>query len=249
MSYVIAHRGASFDAPENTLAAFRLAWEQGADGIEGDFMLSADGQIVCLHDLDTQRLTGEMRIVKQSSLVELQSLDVGRWKGDHWQLEQIPTLTEVFAAVPAGKKIVAELKDGPEIVEPFAEALAASTFDCRDALIISLVDETIAECKRQLPHIKRHWLSGYKQDEHNHWRPTADEVIATIERVGAAGFGSMAMPEHFDGDFIHKLRTAGIDEFHVWTVDDPDVARFYANLCAWGITTNRPELVRRELES
>ncbi len=49
---IVAHRGASYDAPENTLAAFRLAWEQGADAIEGDFFLTSDGQILCLHDKD-----------------------------------------------------------------------------------------------------------------------------------------------------------------------------------------------------
>jgi glycerophosphoryl diester phosphodiesterase len=209
-------------------------------------MLTADGQIVCFHDLDTQRLTGEKRIVKESTLAELQSLDIGRWKGGRWLGEMIPTLADILASIPRGKKFVAELKDGPEIVEPFAAVLAQSDFECQDILIISLVDETIAECRRQLPHIKSHWLSGYKQ-EHNHWRPTADEVIATIERVGAAGFGSLALPEHFDADFVGKLRAAGIDEFHVWTVDDPEVARFYAHLGAWGITTNRPDFIRKEL--
>ncbi len=248
MSYIIAHRGASFDAPENTLAAFRLAWEQGADGIEGDFMLSADGQIVCFHDLDTQRLAGEKHIIKESTFAKLQSLDIGRWKGDRWRGERIPTLAEVLAEIPAGKKFVAELKEGPEIVEPFADVLATSTLDCEDTLIISLVDETVAECKRQLPLLKLHWLSNYKRDEHSDWRPTAAEVIATIKRVGAAGFGSLASPEHFDAAFVEQLRAAGIDEFHVWTVDDPDEARFYAGLGAWGITTNRPSLIREELE-
>jgi len=66
--------------------------------------------------------------------------------------------------------------------------------------------------------------------------------------VGAAGFGSLASPEHFDAAFVEQLRVVGIDEFHVWTVDDPEVARFYAELGAWGITTNRPALIRKELD-
>jgi glycerophosphoryl diester phosphodiesterase len=249
MSHIIAHRGASFDAPENTLASFRLAWEQGADCIEGDFMLTADGEIVCFHDRDAQRLAGDPRIVRQSTLAELRSLDVGRWKGERWQGEQIPTLEEVIGVIPAGKKFVVELKDEPDIVEPFGRAIAALDFNPDDLLVITLVDETAAECRRQLPHLKQHWLSGYKQDERGHWRPTADEVIATIERVGAAGFGSLAKPDHFDAEFIGKLQAAGLDEFHVWTVDDPDVARFYAELGAWGITTNRPEFIRQSLAS
>ncbi len=248
MTYIIAHRGASFDAPENTLAAFRLAWEQGADGIEGDFMLSADGRIVCFHDADTKRVAGEMRVVKEASFAVLKQLDVGRWQGERWHGERIASLEEVLAVVPNGKKVVIELKDGPEIVGPLAAVLARATIASGNILIISLVDETIAECKRQLPHIKWHWLSRYKQDDNGRWRPTADEVIATIQRVGAAGFGSLSLPEHFDAEFVRKLQAAGIDEFHVWTVDDPDVAQFYKRLAAWGITTNRPGYIRKALE-
>jgi glycerophosphoryl diester phosphodiesterase len=74
-----------------------------------------------------------------------------------------------------------------------------------------------------------------------------DEVIATIQRVGAAGFGSQSNPEHFDAEFVRQLQAAGIDQFHVWTVDDPEVARFYERLGACGITTNRPGFMRAEL--
>jgi glycerophosphoryl diester phosphodiesterase len=189
-----------------------------------------------------------MHVVKETSFAELQQLDVGLWKGERWHGELIASLDEVLAVVPNGKKVVIELKDGPEIVTPLAAVLARASIASENILIISLVDETIVECKQQLPHIKWHWLSGYKQDENGGWRPTADEVIATIRRVGAAGFGSLSLPEHFDAEFVRKLRAAGIDEFHVWTVDDPAVARFYEGLEAWGITTNRPEFIRKSLE-
>lgn len=249
MATIIAHRGASFDAPENTLAAFRLAWEQEADGIEGDFMLTADGRIVCFHDVDAKRIAGAPLVVKETSLARLAQLDVGRWKGDRWNGERIATLAEVLEVIPAGKRFVIELKDGPEIVEPLARILTESKIPAEKLLIISLIDATIAECKRQLPHVSWHWLSGYKQDDHGAWRPTADEVIATIQELGATGFGSLAKPDHFDAAFVEKLRAAGIPEFHVWTVDDPDVARFYAGLGAWGITTNRPAFIRAALRN
>ncbi len=100
---VIAHRGASFNAPENTLAAFRLAWQQGADGIEGDFYLTDDGEIVCLHDSDTGR-TGDRKLsVGQSTLEQLRTVDVGISKGEKFRGERIPTLAEVLAVVPAGQ--------------------------------------------------------------------------------------------------------------------------------------------------
>ena len=104
MSLIIAHRGASADAPENTLAAFRLAWQQGADGIEGDFRLTSDGRIVCFHDDDTARVAGISLIVEETPLTKLRTLDVGAWKGKPWQGERIASLEEVLAEVPAGKQ-------------------------------------------------------------------------------------------------------------------------------------------------
>src|SRR6185369_848081 len=88
---LIAHRGASRDAPENTLAAFRLAWQQGADGIEADFRLTRDGRVVCLHDASTGRTAGVDLAVAEASLEELKRLDVGGWKGARWAGERIPT--------------------------------------------------------------------------------------------------------------------------------------------------------------
>ncbi|MFV2065815.1 MAG: glycerophosphodiester phosphodiesterase family protein, partial [Pirellulales bacterium] len=97
---IVGHRGASHDAPENTLAAFQLAWQRGADGVEGDFYLTSDGHIVCIHDADTERVAGEKLIVAESTLADLRQLDVGAWKGERWRGEKIPTLEEVLATVP-----------------------------------------------------------------------------------------------------------------------------------------------------
>lgn len=74
---IVAHRGASFDAPENTLAAFNLAWEQGADAIEGDFYLTADQQIACIHDKTTKRTAGVELKVADSTLDQLRELEYG----------------------------------------------------------------------------------------------------------------------------------------------------------------------------
>ena len=115
---LVAHRGTSHEAPENTVAAFRLAWEQGADAIEGDFYLSKDQQIVCIHDETTKRTSGEDRVVSECTLDELRRLDVGKWKHPRFEGERISTLAEVLRTVPDGKQIFIEIKCGPEIV-PF----------------------------------------------------------------------------------------------------------------------------------
>ena len=74
---IVAHRGASFDAPENILSAFKLASEQGADAIEGVVLLTKDNQIVCIHDKTTKRLSDQNLVVAESSLEQLKTLDVG----------------------------------------------------------------------------------------------------------------------------------------------------------------------------
>jgi len=86
---IIAHRGASAHAPENTLTAFQLALDQGADGIELDVMLSKDGQLVVIHDETVDRTTNGTGKVAEMDLVELKVLDAG-------QGESLPTLPEVF---------------------------------------------------------------------------------------------------------------------------------------------------------
>ncbi len=97
---IVAHRGASYDAPENTLAAFELAWQQGSDGVEGDFYLTADGKIVCIHDRDTQRTGGQKLAVEQSTLSQLRSLEYGGWKDAKYKGEPIPTFEQVLKTVP-----------------------------------------------------------------------------------------------------------------------------------------------------
>src|SRR4051812_25831913 len=80
---IVGHRGASHAAPENTLPAMRLAFEEGADSLEADFWLTRDERVVCLHDADTRRTAPDqpVRRVQESTLAQLRELDVGAWKG------------------------------------------------------------------------------------------------------------------------------------------------------------------------
>jgi glycerophosphoryl diester phosphodiesterase len=245
----VAHRGASHDAPENTLAAFRLAWQQGADGIEGDFYLSSDGRVVCIHDKDTQRVAGVKHVVSETSFETLRTLDVGAWKDPQWQGERVPTLEEVIATVPQGRKLVIELKTGPEIVEPMLQIVDASTLELAQIVVISFQAETIAEVERLRPAIRTHWLTNYKEQSPGKWQPTVDQVAATVRRIGADGLGTEARTAVVDEAFIARFRELATDEFHVWTVDNAGVARTYRDLGAWGITTNRPGWLRERLSA
>lgn len=245
---IIAHRGASHDAPENSLSAFKLAIEQVADGFEADFYLTSDGKIACFHDKDTERIAGKKLLIVKTPLAELQSLDVGSWKGPRWKGEQMPTMAEVLAAVPRGKLVFLELKSSVEIVGPMKKVIEASSLDPKQIVIISFHADAIAECKKQLPHIKALWLCRY-EEKNGRMEPGVEEVAATFKRIRADGLNSQAVPEHVDEAFIKRLRELGCDEFSVWTVDDPKVADFYKRLGAWAITTNRPEWLRKQLKA
>jgi glycerophosphoryl diester phosphodiesterase len=244
---IIAHRGASHDAPENTLSAFKLAISQGADGFEADFYLGKDGHVVCLHDADTKRVAGKKLLAKEAPFEELRLLDVGSWKGPQWKGERMPTLEEVLAAVPEGKKIFIELKSSREVVGPMVKILAASKLSPEQVVVISFHADAIAECKKQLPHVKALWLCGMKKKKDGTPPPTAELVASTLQRIGADGLDAEGVPEYFNSAFIEHLRQLGCREFHVWTIDDPQVADFYARLGAASITTNRPGWLRKEM--
>lgn len=246
---ITGHRGASHDAPENTLAAFNLAWEQGADAIEGDFYLTADSQIVCIHDADTLRTAGIKKIVAHSTLAELQTLDAGIWKDSRFKGERIPTFAEVLQSIPAGKMFVIELKTDPTIVPILEQELKRLQPDPASLLIIAFNADTIAACKQAFPEIKAHWLTGFKRTNGlGPWGPRASQIIETVTRTGADGVGLKGERAVIDNSFIDQLASGGVNDFHVWTIDSPADAQYFQQLGASGITTNRPAFIRQSLQ-
>jgi glycerophosphoryl diester phosphodiesterase len=247
---IVGHRGASYDAPENTVAAFRLAWEQNADGIEGDFYVTQDQQVVCIHDADTKRTAGRKLDVAKSTLAELRELEYGEWKDKEFKGEPIPTFADVMDCVPAGKLFVIELKTGPEIVMPLKAEIERLKPDLKNLLIIAFRKDTIMAVKRELPLIRTHWLTGYKKDEATGVvHPTREEVAEALKSTGADGLGTQSNRDVVTPEFIAGLKSQGMKEFHVWTVDKPDDARYFMELGAVGITTNRPAFIRAALEA
>ncbi len=243
---IIAHRGASYDAPENTLAAFTLAWEQGADGIEGDFYLTKDGEIVCMHDDTAKRTAGKTLKLAEATLAELRELDAGSWKGPQWKGTRIPTLDEVLATVPKGRRIFIEVKCGPEILPALEKALARSKLGGEQVVVISFSTAVIAETKRRLPRLKAFWLTDFKTDkETGIVSPSVEQVLATLEKTGADGVDCRAKA-NVDEPFMKALRGAR-KEVHAWTVDDEPTARRLRDLGIDSLTTNRPGWLRQQL--
>lgn len=235
--YIVAHRGASKDAPENTRPAFKLAWEQGADAIEGDFYLTKDGRIVCIHDANTERVAGTNLVIATSSFAELRSLDVGRWKGERYQGTVIPSAEEVFALVPAGKGIYVEIKCGPEIVPEILKILKRSGLKDQQVTFICFKKEVIHELKRVAPQFRAFWLCSLKRDKEQNITPTIEQALATLREIKADGFSSSL--RDLSDDYVKGIIAAGF-EWHVWTVDDPEAAKRCVRLGAKSITTNVP---------
>jgi len=241
---IVAHRGASFDAPENTLAAFRLAWEQGADAIEGDFRLTRDGQIICIHDKTTKRITGVERVVAESTFDELRALDAGAWKGQQFAGEKLPTLDEVLALVPDDKAIYIEVKCGPEILPALAKSLRRRALPPGQTPAIAFDEEVVIAVRERLPDVPVYWLSSYKQNKATGaWSPRIESILATLKRTHAHGFGTKAQRGVVDAVFVRRLRDAGM-WLNAWTVDEPADIRWIVDLGFDAVTTNRPGFVR-----
>lgn len=242
--FLVAHRGASADAPENTLPAFELAWKQGADAVEGDFRLTKDGHIVCIHDKDAEKVAGKKVVVAQSTLAELKKLDVGSWKDPKFKDTRIPTLWEVLATVPAGKQIYIEVKTGSEMVAPLQKELAKSSLKREQIVVISFDANFVTAWKKAQPDCRTMLIVSHSR---KHWglSPSADKTLALLKRTGADGLSSNTH-RAVDSQFVRRLRGAGY-EHHVWTVNDTKTAQRFQGYGTLSITTDRPGTLRKEL--
>ncbi|MEM6551433.1 MAG: glycerophosphodiester phosphodiesterase [Planctomycetota bacterium] len=250
---IVAHRGASHDAPENTLAAFRLAWEHKADVVECDVWLTANQQIVCLHDKTVGRTTGQAKgtgpSVTASTLEDLQALDVGAWKHERFRGETIPRLADALAIVPKHGRVFIEIKDSARIIPHLARVIADAKLRPEQITVLSFDVRVIAASKITMPDIAAHWLTGFKIDKQTN-TPTLslDAVLATLALTGADGLGARALPDHLNADFVTALKASGY-AVGVWTINDPNTARFYARLGVDAITTDRPAWLRLQLNA
>ena len=240
---IVAHRGASRDAPENTISAFKLAWKQGADAIEGDFYLTKDGHIVCIHDRNTKRVSGRNLVVSKSTLAELRKLDVGVYRGKDFKGSVIPTIAEVFSTIPKKKKIYIEIKCGIEIIPILLEEIKKSGLKPKQIVIICFNKKVIQELKVKTPKYKAFWLSSFKTDKSGKTIPSLETVLKTLKQVKADGVSSN---RSITESFVKGIKKHGY-EWHVWTVDDLKTAKRCKKWGARSITTNVPGYIRKNL--
>ncbi|MGD9900537.1 MAG: glycerophosphodiester phosphodiesterase, partial [Calditrichaceae bacterium] len=237
---IIAHRGASHIAPENTLAAVRLAWEANADAIEVDVHLSKDNVIVVIHDENTLRTGGRNAFVADQTLDELKQLDFGVYKDKKWAGERIPTLEEVVRTVPKNKMIFIEIKCGMEII-PFLENLINNSGLLTGQVeFIGFDSDVMRELKKTLPEFTALLLFEMEKDSTSgRWVPHVEEMIRLAKKAGLDGLDVLGC-EYVDDDFVRKVKASEM-KLYVWTVDHPQEARRLINAGVDGLTTNRPK--------
>lgn len=238
---IIAHRGASFDAPENTLRSIQLAWEQKTDAVECDVYLSKDGKIVLMHDKTPKRYGGPDRLVASMTWKELSALDVGAWKGLQFQGEKVPLLSDVLKTIPEGKRLFIEVKTGPEIIPELKRVLAEAGRPPEQTTIICFNSQVIARTVEEFPQRQSYWLVSMKKKDKS--PVDVDSVINTAQKIRAHGVDIGGDTKLIDEAFMNALHNARIP-CYVWTVNDPVEAERLAKLGVLGVTTDKPQLLR-----
>ena len=240
---LIAHRGESNDAPENTLPAYKMAVSRGF-GFECDVYLSKDGRVFTFHDRNLKRTTSGANTNKCADVTwdEISRLDVGgwgKWKGSKFVGTRPALLEEVLALARDGRMIYVEVKPGPEIVPYIKKVFAAQkNATPKNTLFISFNNDTCKALKLEMPEFKVYWLISSK-----HWKKpghppvTAKDVLAAMRETGADGVDIHYAPDVVTPEMVAEVRKAGY-EFHVWTVDKLEDTEEAFRRGAMTVTTN-----------
>ncbi|MEC7911332.1 MAG: glycerophosphodiester phosphodiesterase family protein [Pseudomonadota bacterium] len=241
MIKVIGHRGASENAPENTLSSISEAWSQSADGVEVDVRLTKDLKLVCIHDKNTLRTSGKDALVKNTTLEDLRKMDFGAWRGKEWINEPIPVLEEVIELIPKDKKLFIEVKNGKRAINPLVDVLQVYKEQQKNISIISFNEEVLSGVKELLPDITVNLLVSFEEEVEKQ----KERLLSKIRRSNIDGLGLQSHMQLTKG-FLKALMKEN-KAIHVWTVDQPEEAKRYQEIGLASVTTNRPGQIRNFL--
>ncbi len=237
---IIAHRGASGEAPENTLAAFQLALEQGCDGIELDIHLTKDGQLAVIHDENIKRTTNGEGLIGDMTTAEFKKYDAGSWFSNKYKGERIPLLEEVFELVPRDILVNIEIKNIPSFYKGIEEKLLNLLLRYKrvDNVIVSSFDH---QCLYRLKMLNRNIKIGLLYFEN------------VEDHVGFAKlFGLPVESLHPDqralrAEDVRKMIENGIKVFP-WTCNSEESMKRMIHYGVSGIITNYPARLKSLIE-
>lgn len=230
---IIAHRGASHVAPENTLAAIKKAIELGAEYAEVDVYQTKDGELVLLHDEKLERTTSIKGKIWDLTLEELKQLDIGSWFGKEFKGEPIPTLREAIQLVKGKIKLNIEIKikrEEPEIVQKVIGLIRAEEFE-KDCVVTSFDRKTVEEVKKIAPDIETGFIFD-KEYPAGIFEGSWDALCCDYRLVNR--------------EFVRKARESK-KIVYAWTANSRRVMRKLIDLKIDGIITNRPGLLKKVL--
>lgn len=237
--HYVAHRGASYLAPENTLASIKLAWELGAEGAECDVMLTADHKVILFHDKNTRKLTGENFVVKEAPWEQLKSLVIipRETNRPEYSQETIPLLKDVLATVPEDRMLVIEIKTGPEIL-PHLQEVIEQHWKNGKISFIAFDFETIKEAKSLYPELPCYYLSAFKAD-----------INKRFDAIVEHGLDGVDLRHNIiDRELVERCHASGLDVW-CWTVNDPATARKMKDYRVSAVTTDRPAWLKNSIET
>ena len=220
---IVAHRGDSAHAPENTLAAFQRAWKKGADAIELDVHLTRDKRIAVIHDEHAQRTTACDQFVRDMTLQELQAHSAGRWFHPAFAAEKVPALEQVLAQVPAGKRVFIEIKCAPDIVPYLKRVVDRSGLAADQVVILSFSLQVLRAARPVFKSMELLWNVDMRRSTLKRWTPSISQLIRTArqERLDALGIRYCS---GVTAEFVRTLRDTPLRLF-IWTTDSLRNAR------------------------
>ncbi len=224
--FVIAHRGASAYAPENTFPAFELALKMGSCGIETDIHITKDDIPVLIHDATVDRTTNGAGRVNDLTLEELKRLDAGSWFSPEFAGTQIPTLEEFLKAFGHKAHLVLEIKDGKSTEKTFT--LVRDLGLLNESTFISFNMEVLKEIMRLEPNANVGFLTNYVDEKLI--RTMKDNNIKQVCPYAP----SLTEP------IVEMIRNYGLD-IRVWGVDKEDVIEKMISLGIYTMTVNFPD--------
>ena len=255
---VVAHRGASHDSPEHTLGAYLRALDVGADALECDVRLTADGHLVCVHDRDLRRTAATRGLVSTMELAELDQLDFASWKNPWADLDDeavdvdeslgrvltLRRLLEVVADYDRRVEVAIETKHPTRfaglVERRLAEVLTEFGLTGADSgvRVMSFSYTALQRMRRLTPNLRLVMLIEKK----HHW-PMLQGVIADDWILGPDVLMLRGHPR-----FARRLAATGRD-LHVWTVNKPEELQVCLELGVRAIITDRPGFMMELLHS
>jgi glycerophosphoryl diester phosphodiesterase len=236
---IIAHRGAAGEAPENTLAAFNLALEQGCDAIELDVHLSADGELIVCHDNDIDRTTTGAGKISEMTVTELKKYDAGLWFHEKYKNEKLPLLREVFDLVPNGIMINVEIKNIPSYYQGIEQKLLDLLIEKNRVhqVVVSSFDHKCLVRLKQLENDVKIGLLYYTNlIDHKGYSDLLGVPVYSLHPQFSA----------INQDDIYSATGCGL-EVYPWTVNNEKEMKSLIDLGVTGIITDYPGKLKKLL--